>query len=60
MKLPFDFDTHSANELAARIGVSTRTIQRWKLNGITVWQADRMACALGTHPSLIWADWWTR
>lgn len=26
---------------------------------ITVWQADRLACALGVHPCELWGeDWW--
>lgn len=29
-------------------------IRRWERNGIDVYQADRIAVEMGTHPALIW------
>lgn len=45
--------------LAGLAGVSRRSIARWKQEGVPLSQADRVACALGVHPSAIWHDaWW--
>ncbi len=46
-----------ASELAARIGVSARTIWRWHHNGLTDEQADRAAIAIDQHPAIIWDHW---
>jgi lambda repressor-like predicted transcriptional regulator len=35
-----------------------RTIQRWRVDGIPYWSADRVAIRLGIHPALIWTDWY--
>ena len=43
--------------LAARLGVATRTISRWRHNGLTDDQADRAAVMLGYHPLNVWTDW---
>jgi len=33
----------------------------WKVRGFTVWEADRLATALGMYPSEIWGDvWWAQ
>jgi len=45
--------------LAARIGVSRRTVHRWIIHGIPAEQADRAAIALGTHPACLWPERWT-
>lgn len=37
-----------------------RRAQRAKAEGLTVWEADRLAIALGWMPWCIWGDaWWT-
>lgn len=36
-----------------------RAVQRWKADGLTVWDADLVATALGTHPLAIWGVAWT-
>ncbi len=46
-----------ATQLAARIGVSVRTIWRWHHTGLDDCQADRAAVALGFHPANIWTTW---
>lgn len=50
----------SDKEFARMIGVSSRTVVRWrKANDQLSWQAaDEAATALGTHPSYIWGDKW--
>ena len=47
----------SAGQMAELVGVSRRTICRWQNSGLTETQADRAACALGTHPALVWPQW---
>ena len=46
-----------AHEMAEACGVSTRTWQRWKVNGLTDHAADEAATRLGLHPSAIWPDY---
>lgn len=48
----------TADQLAEQVGVSRRQIGRWKRDGIPVNSADRVACALGSHPSVIWGSQW--
>lgn len=48
----------SVKTLVERSGVTRRTIQRYRTNGLTDAGADRIACALGIHPALLWPDWW--
>ena len=45
--------------IAARLGVSTRTVWRWRAGGLTVDQADRAAIAAGWHPGTVWDTWWS-
>jgi hypothetical protein len=40
------------------LGVHSKTPQNWVRRGLGELQADRMACRLGYHPSLIWPEWW--
>ena len=49
----------SSKQLAARCQVSSRTIFRWKKNGLTWTQADDAATRLGAHPAIIWSHWWS-
>lgn len=46
--------TRVIGELA---GVNRRTISRWQRDGIPERHADRLAVAVGAHPSEIWPDW---
>jgi hypothetical protein len=47
-------------EIAQALGVSDRTIQRWRATGIDPYLADQIAIKhLGMHPWEIWGDeWW--
>ncbi len=46
----------SARVIAKKLEVSSKTIQRWKKTGIPIWEAERAAIRLGTHPALLWPD----
>ena len=48
-----------ANEIAARLGTTRATIQRWRM-GTTMldpYEADKFAIKLGKHPGNIWLNW---
>lgn len=49
----------SWDQLATRLGVCSRTLIRLMQARDVNWLvADRMACRLGSHPSLLWpAEW---
>ena len=44
--------------IAQAVGVSGRTVQRWKRAGLSCWVADRAATELALHPSEVWDGWW--
>lgn len=44
-------------DLAHRLGVTRRTVQRWRTTGLTDVSADHAAVRLGAHPLEIWPDW---
>ncbi|MEI7655647.1 MAG: hypothetical protein WCJ22_02595 [Actinomycetes bacterium] len=50
-------DTTEFLELAVRTGFPARTLHRWAHAGLRDVQADRVAVALGKHPSSTWVDW---
>lgn len=43
--------------LSARLGVANTNIYRHRKYGMAPEVADRMACRLGLHPSLLWPSW---
>ncbi len=44
--------------LAFQLGVSWRTVQRWKVaGGVPVRDSDAAAVALGHHPAELWSGW---
>ncbi|HET6963631.1 MAG TPA: helix-turn-helix domain-containing protein [Acidimicrobiales bacterium] len=47
--------------LARAMGLKWREyVYRWRARGLSVWEADVLACRLGMHPSEVWGDlWWT-
>lgn len=52
-------DNPGAQQLARRLGVRDRTIHRWRIEGLTFDQADRLAVRVGFHPANVWgALWW--
>jgi len=52
--------TPTIETLAARIGVSRRTVHRWAIHGIPAEQADRAAIAIGSHPACLWPEHWNQ
>ena len=44
--------------IAELAGVSRRTVNRWRHAGIPLELADRLACAIGLHPSNVWPEWY--
>lgn len=43
--------------LSELTGINRRTLCRWTREGIDFLNADRIAVAIGLHPSLIWPEW---
>lgn len=51
----------SAAEIAELLGVTPRTVSRWRNGGtIEPATADRLACYLGMHPVEMWPHEWPR
>lgn len=48
----------SLADVAWSVGVSDRTVRRWKRGGLSRWSADRAATALALHPAEVWDGWW--
>lgn len=46
------------SELALALQVSVKQAQRLIDFGLTDEQADRYACRIGLHPSVLWPKWW--
>lgn len=47
-----------AAQAAELLAVSTRTVHRLRVNGLTLPTADRLAVAAGFHPLAVWGDAW--
>jgi hypothetical protein len=45
--------------LSTLLNADRRRVLRWRASGIPYWDADKVATALGVHPSKLWPDWWT-
>ncbi len=46
-------------EICYRLNITTHTLERWKVCGITLSAGDRVAVSLGMHPLVIWkTDYW--
>jgi lambda repressor-like predicted transcriptional regulator len=39
-------------------GINRHTLYNYIRHGLSVWQADDIAVALGVHPSAIWPRWY--
>ena len=51
----------SWEQLAFRLGVCSRTLLRlMKATDVSYVVADRIACRLGAHPSLLWPKEWSQ
>jgi hypothetical protein len=49
-------DHWTAGELALRLGVHRSQLYRWRRYGVTVDQADTLACRVGRHPAELWPE----
>lgn len=53
----------AADVTAGQIGrlckISGSRVAEAVSGGLTVWEADRLACRLGLHPGNVWPEWWT-
>lgn len=47
-------------QLAQAIGVTRRTIYRWRVTGLQWWQADTVAVRLGRHVADLWPEWYSQ
>lgn len=50
----------TSHSLAAQIGVTRETVQRWQTHpDATLAEsfADRLACQIGLHPCEVWPEW---
>jgi hypothetical protein len=61
-QFPFDpivalYPQHTDNELADELGVTRRQVQRYRAQGLSLWTADSVACAVDYHPEVLWSDW---
>ena len=54
------FHGATANTIATALGVTPRTVARWRTGNarLTLPQADRMALAVDRHPCELWPDQW--
>lgn len=43
-----------ASELAGYLGRPVRTVQRWNVEGVPYWTADRLCASLHMHPTEAW------
>jgi hypothetical protein len=64
--LPIDFVLARRNvvgpgviaQAAPLLGVSPRTLHRYRHQGVDAWTADQLAIGAGWHPLLIWGQDW--
>lgn len=50
-------DETRTSELSAILGVCAELINRFRKDGLTVDEADKVAMKLGEHPAMIWEEW---
>jgi plasmid maintenance system antidote protein VapI len=47
----------SPGAAAERLGVARSNIYAWRLNGVTLDMADKLAIRAGSHPAIVWPEW---
>ena len=53
------FTEPTRQDWATLCGVSYSLMKRWMTRGLTIDEADRVACDVaGMHPSLVWPSWY--
>lgn len=48
---------NTGEQIATVCGVKRPAVVKWLKRGLTPWTADRVAVAVGLHPSIIWPEW---
>jgi FixJ family two-component response regulator len=51
------FSGTTSRSLAMTLCIDPVTLWRHRRRGWDLWEADRAACAVGVHPTLVWDDW---
>lgn len=47
-----------AADLAHNVNASLAAVRKWKIRGLSWWQADELACRFDWHPVEVWGvDW---
>lgn len=49
---------HLPGTVAHVLGISGATANRYRREGLSVKQADTLACRAGLHPANVWPDQW--
>jgi len=62
-RLPFDVFEAAADQpsmlaLSRATGKATRALYDYRLKGVPLFMADRLAVKIGMHPAEIWVDWY--
>lgn len=47
----------TCSEQVEVLGITERTLDRWKVHGVPDSAADRVALDIGYHGSIVWTDW---
>lgn len=45
------------SEICCILGISADLVKRFREQGLSIDEADKVACKLGEHPSMVWDDW---
>lgn len=48
----------SPGDVAAILGVTVEYVATMRRRGVTIWHADELALEAGTHPALVWPDYY--
>lgn len=48
----------TVEDIATRLGVTARSVHRYRAEGLSLDAADRLATANGLHPCHLWPEWW--
>lgn len=49
---------HLPGTVAQVLGISGTTANRYRREGLSVKQADKLACRAGLHPANVWPEQW--
>jgi transposase len=51
-------DDDNIRDIARRLGVSMKSVHRYKKHGVPSQSADRLAIHIGSHPALVWPNYY--